>query len=773
MPDIDSDFRTDIKDVLLVYLKKKYGERAVAQILTKSFLQGKSAIDKVVMILGDRDTAERKRRHEAGEKMAPHEVRVESGYDSKGEYYHKEVVIPCDYRNIADKLKKKPGVDFDKKSMAENRDVLMAGADSDIEREIVEKAIIMDNDLDHTGLHAAGVIISDNDDLAEYIPVAWDVGFETWKTQCDMVQCESKHGLLKMDLLLLKTLDIVTYAARLIEKNHGIRVDIENLPFEQAVFKNIYAKGDTKDVFQFESGGMIKYLRQLNPDNIEDIIAMNALYRPGPMDSIPAYIEAKNSGNIVYDCPELEPILKETYGQLVYQEQVMRVVRDLAGYSMGRSDLVRRAMAKKHMDELVAEQKNFVYGNEKEGIRGCVPAGISEEAANKIFDKMIAFASYAFNKSHAAVYSVTSYMTAWLKYHYPTEFYCAVLNYVGAQKEIPAIIADAKRHNIRILPPDINKSEANFSTEKRNVRFGLRFLANAKNRANALVDARESGFKSFKAFVQAKPGKQLAEACILSGACDAYIDNPEKRSALLVAYNVLSEMYDNIVSAEDKIANATSEEAKRKAEILRDDLIAKWELYELPEATPMSLMDRLSKEQEIAAVYFSGDPLDSYEIPERVTEIADMDQPGSEYSIAAVMSDSKMLKTKKGGEAMMSCRLTDRSGTIAAIIFPRAYSALKDNLQVAMEFKGKYTVNDDEEAQLIISDAKPLPDKASKILVWFGNKYNETRDLLKANANSSGYEAFIVSDKGKAYRVGCRVTEEFCIAQGLKYTISQ
>ena len=195
----------------------------------------------------------------------------------------------------------------------------MAGVDSEIEQEIVETAILMDGNLDHTGLHAAGVVISDNDDLAEYIPVAWDAGFETWKTQCDMVQCESKHGLLKMDLLLLKTLDILTYALRLIEKNHGVKIDIEHLPMEEEVIKSIYATGDTKAVFQFESGGMVKFLRQLQPTCIEDIIAANALYRPGPMDYIPDYVNAKHSGNVVYDCPELEPILKGTYGVIVYQ----------------------------------------------------------------------------------------------------------------------------------------------------------------------------------------------------------------------------------------------------------------------------------------------------------------------------------------------------------------------------------------------------------------------------------------------------------------------
>jgi len=630
--DIDTDFRSDIKDVLLIYLKRKYGDRAIAQILTKSYLQGKSAIDKVVMVLGSRDGK--------------------------------------DYRYIADRLKKKTGVDFDGKSMLENRDALLAGADSDIEREIVETSILMDGNLDHTGLHAAGVIISDNDDLAEYIPVAWDSGFETWKTQCDMVQCEGKHGLLKMDLLLLKTLDIVTYALRLIKKNHpNDKIDIENLPFEEKVFKRIYATGDTKGVFQFESGGMVKFLRQLQPTCIEDIIAANAMYRPGPMDSIPDYVAAKHSGNVVYDCPELEPILKDTYGQIIYQESVMRIVRDLAGYSMGRSDLVRRAMAKKHMDELVAERKNFVYGNEAEGIHGCVAIGIKEDVANGIFDKMISFASYAFNKSHAAVYSVTSYMTAWLKYHYPTEFYCAVLNYVGAQKEIPAIIADAKKHNITILKPDINKSEANFSTENGNIRFGLRFLAGANNRALAIIEAREGGYRSFKAFVQSRPGKVMAEACILSGACDAYAgNNPDKRNSLLKAYEDLSELYDNILSAEERIKNATRDDLRVKAETAYTELCKKWEEYKCPNEEPASFMERLMLEQQYTSIYFSGDPLDNFEInPKQYREIASLED-GENAWIAAVMSDEKILKTKKDALSMMSGRLTDRTGSVNCII---------------------------------------------------------------------------------------------------------
>ena len=728
--------------MLLIYLKKKYGERAVAQILTKSYLQGKSAIDKVVMILGDRDGR--------------------------------------DYRYIASKLKNKSGVDFGpKKTLEDNRTALMAGVDSEIEQEIVETAILMDGNLDHTGLHAAGVVISDNDDLAEYIPVAWDAGFETWKTQCDMVQCESKHGLLKMDLLLLKTLDILTYALRLIEKNHGVKIDIEHLPMEEEVIKSIYATGDTKAVFQFESGGMVKFLRQLQPTCIEDIIAANALYRPGPMDYIPDYVNAKHSGNVVYDCPELEPILKGTYGVIVYQEQVQRIVRDLAGYSLGRADLVRRAMSKKKEDVLQKERQNFVYGNEAEGIVGCINNGIKEDVANVIFDKMIDFAKYAFNKSHAAAYSETSYMTAWVKYHYPTEFLCAALNFVGAQKEIPSLIADAKKHGIEVLRPDINKSQADFSTENGNIRFGLKFLANAKSRATAVVDVRENGFKTFKSFIQVKPGKQMAEACIYSGALDCYCkNNVDERNALLLAYAELSDIYDDICKVEERINSATKDDAREKAKADYELLVSKWENYtSLPKAEPMSLMERLTKEQEYTSVYFTGDPLDNYEIDTSIKDYKtiDMLEDGESAWLAATMSDQKDLKTKKDALPMMSGRLTDRTGTIDCIIFPKAFAKVSEKLQTVMLFKGQVNVNgegEDAEAQFVISDVKALPEKSQKVIVWFDD-YNKTKELLKSNnvGKSKGLEAWLGGKNSKLYRSGAYVTETFLKENNINYTI--
>ena len=751
MPDIDSDFRTDIKDVLLVYLKAKYGDRAIAQILTKSYLQGKSAIDKVIMILGDRDG--------------------------------------IDYRSIGVKLKKKNGVDFDHKTLKENKEALLADCESAVEREIVETAVIMDGNLDHTGLHAAGCIISDNDDLAEYIPVAWDVGFQTWKTQCDMVQCENEHGLLKMDLLLLKTLDIITYTLRLLQKTHpNDKIDIENLPIEQKVIEAIYATGDTKSVFQFESGGMVKNLKSLQPKSIEDIIAMNAMYRPGPMDNIPTYIENKKSGKITYPCPQLEPILKETYGIIVYQEQVMQIVRDLAGYSIGRSDLVRRAMAKKHLDELVAERKNFVYGNPEEGIHGCLAIGISEKVANDIFDNMLSFASYAFNKAHAAAYSVTSYMTAWLKYYYPAEFYAAVLNFVGKIDEIPAIIADAHRHNIKVLPPDFNKSDVNFSVEKGNVRFGLAFLRGAKSRAQSIVDSRESGFPSFKAFVASKPGKAIAEACIMSGACDATIPgrNPNKRNALLTAYADLEKLFANVGKLQERLDAFESPNNAKAIDVKKqlDETNAAIAEYKLPDIPPMEMIERLQKERYYTSVYFSGNPLDNYNVTkDKYTNIDSLNIGDSKW-IVGTISEEEILKTKRDARQMMSGKITDYTGTVDFIIFPQAYSQYAEILeQGTVAMRGNYSSKDDDEAQFIVNEVAPLTKKIHepKIIVWFEpNKYNEVKKKLCAGHNKGSGVKYTCCMTGKNTPIyGVRndkkaivkVTEEYVKSLGFAYKI--
>jgi DNA polymerase-3 subunit alpha len=434
-------------------------------------------------------------------------------------------------------------------------------------------------------------------------------------------------------------------------------------------------------------------------------------------------------------------------------------------------------MSKKKEDVLNAERQNFVYGNEKEGIKGCVNNGIKEEVANKIFDKMIEFAKYAFNKSHAAAYSVTSYMTAWVKYYYPAEFFCANLNFVGAQKEIPSIIADAQKHGIVILRPDVNKSEADFATENGNIRFGLKFLANAKTRANAVVESRESGFKNFKAFVMSKPGKAMAEACVYSGALDSYAqNNADNRNAVLAAYNELSELHDKIMRVQERIDNATKEDAKTKAEAELKTLMERWENYStLPNVEPMGLLERLTKEQEYTSVYFSGDPLDNYEVNFKDYRTIDSLEDGETVTIAATMSDIRDLKTKKDALPMIAGKLTDKTGSIECIAFPKAYAKIADKLQTVMAWTGKVSINgegEDAEYQLVISDAKPLPEKSKKMVVWFDD-YQATKAIVQNGRvpKSEGIEVWLAGKNSKLYRAGAWITEEFAKENGLKYMI--
>lgn len=577
-------------------------------------------------------------------------------------------------------------------------------------------------------------------------------------------------------LLLLKTLDIITYALRLIKQNHPkVNIDIENLPIEKEVIKGIYANGDTKHIFQFDSDGMIDTLRKINPDSIDDIIAANAMYRPGPMAYIDNYAKTKKAvasgkGVVEYDCPQLEPILKETYGVIIYQEQVMRIVRDLAGYSLGRSDLVRRAMSKKKMDVLAAERKNFVYGNPEENIHGCIALGISEKAANTVFDKMISFAEYAFNKSHAAAYSVTSYMTAWLKYHYPVEFFAASLNFVNNIDEIPALIADARKHNIKVLRPDIHKSQANFTTENGNIRFGLAFLRGAKTRAQAIIDAREAGFANFREFVKCKPGKAMAEACILSGAMDSCggVDN---RLTLLNAFNVLDALLDKILNTEAKL-EAIEDKNDPKALVLQsnlDALMEEWNNARPTPIPPMSLIERLNKELHYTSVFFTGNPLDHYHLDQDIVSINTLTLQ-NECWIAGFISEDEVMRTKRDGRQMLVGKITDYTETIPFIIFPEVYEKISNDTDKVMGFQGQLVQKRGEEegnVQFIVNDVKKLSVKKDRISVWTDDFQAAWDILMNGRVTSNeGFPVSIVSPRGMT-DTPFFATEEYILSNGL------
>ena len=515
MPDIDTDIATSLRPVLIQYVQWRYGINAVASIMTETTYGAKGAIQ-----AAGRDEADRLYGH----------LPLKNRNEEKSRFMHKYVYPISDQLDTGMKVS-----DIDVSTV------------NDISRDIIHKASLIEGKLFSTGVHAGGVVISDNRDINEYIPIYYNHSLDVWAVQCDMVRLEEK-GFLKFDLLGLKNLDIITDTLYLILKHTGSAVDINTIPFEDVVFSGIYSTGRTNSVFQFESAGMKKMLQRFQPSCFEDIILLVAAYRPGPMQYLDDIIAVKQGTKpIHYDIPELEPILSETYGAVIYQEQVMRIFQDLAGYSLGGADLVRRAMSKKKMDKLKKERKAFLYGDKERGICGCLSKGIPEAKADALFDSLMDFAKYAFNKSHAAAYALVSYQTAWLKHHYPDCFACAMLNNTE-QKDYAPIIEDCRARGVRILPPSILQSHYDCTIENGAIRLGMRSIKGVAEKTAGFIDqiksARGSGqLHSFSDFLSCciseedgkviQPPAALVEKMISVGVFDIFYKN---RQGLLQAY---------------------------------------------------------------------------------------------------------------------------------------------------------------------------------------------------------------------------------------------
>lgn len=722
MPDIDSDFGNQVREKTIEYVKAKYGHEAVVSILTESREGVKGAIRDAARYLGKKIYDDDKR-----------------------------------FLSLGDAIRKKcpdtPNVKF-KSVVADETtcyEMLMETYKNDQDaKDIINLAKDIEGMLTTFGMHAAGVIIPDNDDITDYIPLRWNSKNKRYTTQCDMVQSEGA-GLLKMDFLGLKTLDIITDALRYIKQTHGVSIDITKIPFEDEVFKCIFAAGLTKNVFQFESAGMRSSLTKLGPETILDIIAMNALYRPGPMDFIPNFIEGKNNpAGIVYDCPQIEPILAPTYGCIVYQEQVMQIVRDLAGYSYGRSDLVRRAMSKKKTAVMEKERQNFVYGNKDENIAGCIANGIDEKVANKIYDDMIDFAKYAFNKSHAAAYSVTSYQTAWLKYHYPCEFLCSVLNHTEEIKKIPGVIEDARAFGIEILPPDINLSQSDFSITNGKIIYGLSKVKGVGVASKAIMAAREdkliSSFKDFA--LRAHTNAGATRALVKAGAFDSLdytraslnvanpaikdimdiLDNIKKKKSFVKNTEAVMEFVDeyaDIESLKKRISDEsitfqiTSKKVPTSASVKKRINTANEKIDEFLEdlddiEIPFIMEDedvKLSDEKEVLSLYLTGHPMDKYVVS---TPSVDSIVVGK-GRVSGLVSDIVVRKNKMDKE-WATFTLEDRTGSINCVAFASQYETLKSTLveDATLEFTGKIVVDDfrsteeEEVLSLQAGSAKPL-----------------------------------------------------------------
>ena len=567
MPDIDIDFCFERRQEVIDYVVRKYGADRVVQIVTFGTMAARGVIRDVGRVMD-----------------LPYAF-----VDSIAK------MIPTELNITLTKALNNPEL----KKVYEN--------DPQV-KELIDMSLRLEGLPRHTSMHAAGVVISQKS-VDEYVPLSLGAdGAVT--TQFTMTTLE-ELGLLKMDFLGLRTLTVIQNAVKLAEKSTGKVIDMHAIDYNDKAVLDSIGTGRTDGVFQLESSGMKSFMKELKPQNLEDIIAGISLYRPGPMDFIPQYIKGKNNtGAITYDCPQLEPILKPTYGCIVYQEQVMQIVRDLAGYTLGRSDLVRRAMSKKKGDVMQRERQNFVYGNEEEGVPGCIANGISERVANKIYDEMIDFAKYAFNKSHAAAYAVVAYQTAYLKYYYPVEFMAALMtSVIDNPGKVSEYIYSCRQMGIEILPPDINKGEGNFSVDGGKIRYGLAAIKSiGRPVIEAIIRERTLGgpFTTLKNFIERLSSKEVnkrtIENFIKSGSLDSLAGT--RKQKMMIYIQILEQVNQEkkySMSGQMTLFDLVGEEEKQEFDI------------PLPNVGEYEKSNLFAFEKEVLGVYVSGHPLEEYE----------------------------------------------------------------------------------------------------------------------------------------------------------------
>lgn len=710
MPDIDIDFCFERRQEVIDYVVSKYGKDRVVQIVTFGTMAARAVIRDVGRALdlgyGRVDTVA---------KMIPTELGITI---EKALKYNPEL------RSLYD-------------------------GDEDIHY-LIDMSMRLEGLPRHTSMHAAGVVIS-KAPVMEYVPLS-RASDDSVTTQFTMTTLE-ELGLLKMDFLGLRTLTVIQNAVRLVNKKRkGDIIDIDKVDYDD---KNVYAliaSGKTEGIFQLESAGMKSFMKELKPKNMEDIIAGISLYRPGPMDFIPKYVKGKNvSGGIVYDCPQLEPILSPTYGCIVYQEQVMQIVRDLAGYSYGRSDLVRRAMSKKKASVMEKERHNFVYGNEEENVPGCMKNGISEEVANRIFDEMTDFAKYAFNKSHAAAYAVVSYQTAYLKCYYPVEFMAALMtSVIDNPGKVAEYIFTCRQMGIKILPPDINEGDSTFSVSNGAIRYGLSAIKGlGRPVIEAVVREREENgnFTSLKDFADRLSGKEVnkrtVESFIKSGAFDSL---PGTRKQLMMIYvQVLDDVAQNkkrIMTGQISLFDFAGEEEKTDYEI------------SLPDTGEYTIEQKLAFEKEVMGIYVSGHPLEAYTdllkknitattldfaVDEETNEVKVKD--GGMATVGGIIT-GKTVKTTRTNSMMAFITLEDMVGAVEIIVFPKDYERYKLllNEDNKVMVRGKITVEEDKPAKLICQEIIAFDSIPKEIWIKYPNKERFVEDEQRLYGILSQYD---------------------------------
>ena len=717
MPDIDVDFCYERRQEVIDYVVEKYGKDQVVQIVTFGTLAAKGVVRDVGRVLD-----------------LPYAL--------------------CD--SIAKMIPNDLGMTLDK-ALVMNPDLKKAYNEDETVHNLIDMSKRLEGLPRHTSMHAAGVVIGSRS-IDEFVPLS-RAADGTITTQFTMTTIE-ELGLLKMDFLGLRTLTVIQNAVNMAQKNHHVSIDLDNIDYNDKKVLDSIGTGKTEGVFQLESGGMKSFMKELKPGSLEDIIAGISLYRPGPMDFIPKYIKGKNDRSaITYDCPQMEPILGPTYGCIVYQEQVMQIVRDLAGYTMGRSDLVRRAMSKKKASVMEKERQNFVYGNEEEGVKGCVNNGLEERTANHIYDEMTDFAKYAFNKSHAAAYAVVSYQTAYLKYYYPLEFMAALMSSVmdNVTKFSEYILTCRQIMGIPILPPDINEGESGFSVSGNAIRYGLSAIKSVgKSVVDTIIADREAGgpFRSMEDFVgrmtHKEVNKRTLENFIKSGALDTLPGTRKQKIAVMpVLLESKARERKSVIEGQLSLFDIAGEEERDNFQIT------------FPEVGEYTKEELLVFEKEILGVYISGHPLEDYKDVWQKTVTANASDfivdeeaggarvtDGARVVIGGLVA-GKTVKTTRTNQLMAFITLEDLMGSVEVIIFPKDYEANRELFveDAKLFIRGRVSIGDDPVGKLVLEQVVPFSKIPRELWIQFADKeqyVSREKELLETLKTSEGPDRVVI-----------------------------
>ena len=716
MPDIDVDFCFERRQEVIDYVVRKYGKDRVAQIVTFGTLAARGVLRDVGRVMD-----------------MPYAF-----VDSIAKMVPQELNITLDRA-----LKTNP--EF--KTLYDTNEQV---------KELVDMSMRLEGLPRHTSMHAAGVVISQKA-VDEYVPLsrAQDGSLTTQFTMTTLEEL----GLLKMDFLGLRTLTVIQNAVRMAEQGHGCKIDVDHIDYNDKAVLDSLGTGKTDGVFQLESTGMKNFMKELKPQSLEDIIAGISLYRPGPMDFIPQYIRGKNHPEtITYDCPQLESILEPTYGCIVYQEQVMQIVQKLAGYTLGRADLVRRAMSKKKAAVMQQERQNFVYGNEAEGVPGCISRGIPENVANKIYDDMIDFAKYAFNKSHAAAYAVVAYQTAWLKYYYPVEFMAALMtSVIDNSTKVSEYILTCRQMNIGILAPDVNESESAFSVSGGAIRYGLNAIKSiGRPVIESIIAERKAGgpYVDLSDFIHRLPGKdvnkRVVENLIKSGAFDSFPAN--RRQMMLIYGQIMDEAAQKKkteLAGQMSLFDFAAEEDKEAFKV------------KIPVVAEYNKGDLLAFEKEVLGFYISGHPLEEYEeqwkrgishvttdfLPPEEGELPKVHD--GERATVGGMITTKTMKATKTNKMMAFITIEDLVGTVEVIVFPRDYEKIGKMLNVddKVFVSGRISAEEDRASKMILESIRPFSEPKKELWIQFTDVEEFKRrepELLSTIMDSEGSDSVII-----------------------------